>query len=120
MGTGILRLGFISSCPWPGQSHFYSLCSLAQAPEAGRRKKGSETQSHFVAGMFPRKHAWWESSRAEPEIAGLSVAFNDLCSEGLMSAMEDTAAVPSAGPKALRRHLKFKNNRSTMRYAKTF
>lgn len=60
------------------------------------------------------------SSRAGPEISGLSVAFNDLCSEGLMSAMEDTAAAPSAGLKAPRRHLKLKSNHRTTRYTTPF
>lgn len=66
------------------------------------------------------------------EIPGLSVLFNDLSSEGLLSDTGHTAAAPSTDlkaqtaavqtffPLALRRHVKFKSNYLTARYAKTF
>lgn len=100
METGVHSLRFNISSPRPGQPHIHSLCSLAQAQEARGRKKGSETQSDFTAGSFPRKHAWCKSSRLKQEIPGLSVVLNDLCSEGLMSATGYTAAAPYTGLKA--------------------
>lgn len=66
------------------------------------------------------------------EIPGLSTVFNDLSSEGLLSATGHTAAAPSTDlkaqtvavqsffPLALRRQVKFKSNYLTARYAKTF
>lgn len=87
-------LGFSISSPRPGQPHIHSLRSVAQAQEAGGRKKGLEAQSHFSAGSFSRKHTWSKSSMPKPEIPRLSVVFNDLCSEGLMSATGSTAAAP--------------------------
>lgn len=100
MGTGVHSLGFNISSPRPGQPYIHSSCSLAQAQEARGGKKGSEVQSHVTAGSFPGKHAWCKSSRPRQEIPGLSVVFNDLCSEGLMSAPGYTAVTPYTGLKA--------------------
>lgn len=94
-------LGFSVSSPRPGQPHIHSLRSVAQAQEARGRKKGLEAQSHFSAGWFSRKLAWSKGSVPEPEIPRLSVVFNDLCSEGLMSATGCTAGTPY-GPSELK------------------
>lgn len=130
MGTGIHSLGFSISSLRSGQFHIHSFHSLAHAQKARDRKKGSETQSHFAAGSFSRKHAWCKSSSPNeiPRLSAVSVTY----AEGLMSATgyiaaalytglkARTIAVQSSFPLALRRHLKFKSNHLTTRYAKIF